>query len=94
MEDNKKGIVWQFIQGKFFPKWMIIFDVCASFLRKFNSRSFWSCGAQEIHWQWSECLLNKMRCAQTQVLRDIVCIGEAILATLINKSQHFGDLQE
>ena len=51
MEDNKKEIVWQFIQKKFFPKWTIIFDLCAAFLRKFNSRSFWSRGAQKLHWQ-------------------------------------------
>ena len=94
MEDNKKEIVWQFIQKKFFPKWTIIFDLCAAFLRKFNSRSFWSRGAQKLHWQWTECLLNKTKCAQTQVLRDRFCIGEAILATLIKKSQYFGDLPQ
>ena len=72
---------------------------CASFLRRLNSRSSWPPRAQEIHWQWAGWLLNKTKCAQTQVFKDSYLLtglfsGEAILATLISKPQHFSGLPQ
>lgn len=66
-----------------------------------HSRSFTDARLLTIpfHWQWAEHSLNKIKCAQTRVVRDTylfigLFVGKARPATLINKPQDFSGLSQ
>lgn len=84
-----------------FPPEHVVNSETHPMINHFHSKSFTDARLLTIpfYLQWAEHTLNKMKCAQTQVVKDTylfigLFMGKAMAATLINKPQNFSDLPQ